>query len=509
MTQTELARIHDEARAEFATIPGVVGVGYGFKRTEGRLTDKVGFLVFVREKKDRSRLPANEIIPVEFKGIVTDVVAHGVGRLLDCVDHAIHSPLAGGITVANLKPDANGQFGVGTLGFFATTNGVDGPHNVVFVSNSHVLAANGGAAGDAAYQPRLVQQNGTWLVDLTGKNPIGVVVNAGQQGNHPYTYPGESSLNYFVDCATANIDFCVSTVCHTHCGQSFTDQVINLNINGSNAIVDVARIQHTDLTSGNDYIVFKSGQKTGLTKGKVVGIGVPIATDGGSGDNGILITPTELNCENVLQFADHGDSGAPLINAQGKLVGLVFGGPAAPLSDAWASHIHPVLDYLKVTAVTAANQPADNPAYSTDTAHAVAGQAAPLQPSVAPALRERLNQTPEGSKVVSLVEQHASEIIHLVNHKRRVTVAWHRNKGPRFLHEAVRNAHDSAHRIPDEIEGVARETLLCRMVAVLIECGSAGLRHAVEFDLTNILPRLIHMGSLHELIDNLSTGLTT
>jgi hypothetical protein len=504
MNQAELAQLHDEARAEMKKIPGVVGVGYGFKRTAGQLTDKVGFLVFVREKKDESLLAPNEIIPQEFKGVVTDVITHGVGRLFDCVDHAIHSPLAGGITISNLKPDAGGNFGVGTLGFFATVDGMSGPHNVVFVSNSHVLAANGGNTGDAAYQPRLVQQGGQWLIDLTGKNPVGAIVNPGQQGNHPYTYPGETSLNYFVDCATANIDFCVSTLCHTHCGQSFTDQVINLNVNGSNVIADVARIQQSDLTVGSDYIVYKSGQKTGLTTGKVIGIGVPIATDGGSGDNGIEITPTQLNCDGIFQFADHGDSGAPLINAQGKLVGLVFGGPAAPTSDAWASHIHPVLDYLKVTAVTAANPATDNPAYSSDTAHAIAAPASALQPSVVPALRERLNQTPEGSQVVALIEQHAGEVIHLVNHKRRVTVAWHRNKGPRFLNEAVRNAHNSAHPIPDEIEGVARETLLRRMAAALSECGSAGLRQALEFDLTNILPRLIRTGSLQELIDSLA-----
>ena len=43
MNQTELAQLHDEARTELLKIPGVVGVGYGFKWTAGKLTDIVGF----------------------------------------------------------------------------------------------------------------------------------------------------------------------------------------------------------------------------------------------------------------------------------------------------------------------------------------------------------------------------------------------------------------------------------------------------------------------------------
>ena len=93
--------------------------------------------------------------------------------------------------------------------------------------------------------------------------------------------------------------------------------------------------------------------------------------------------------------------------------------------------------------------------------------------------------------------------MYLVNHQRRVKVTWHRNKGPQFLNEAVWNAHDATHLIPEEIEGVARETLLRRMAKALTDHGSAGLRSAL-LALENVLPRLYQTGSLHDLLDSLA-----
>ncbi len=243
MTQEQLARLHDEARAEMKKIPGVVGVGYGFKRTAGKLTDQVGFTVYVKEKKDKSQLKPDEIIPSEYKGIATDVAIVPQVTDCDCQDHTTHSPLIGGITVSTLIPDSQGNYPFGTLGFFATINGTQGPDNVVLVSNAHVLTAGGAAAGATIYQPPLVPVNGGWGLDTSEKadhHPIGDVVNAGLEGNWAYTYPGPGATqqNYYIDCATAKINICVSSWCKTNCGVSFTDQVINLAVNNSNAIVE-------------------------------------------------------------------------------------------------------------------------------------------------------------------------------------------------------------------------------------------------------------------------------
>jgi hypothetical protein len=513
MTHAELVRLHDEARVEMQKIPGVAGVGYGFKMTAGVLTDEVGFIVYVKEKQDRSRLEPAEIIPPRFKGIVTDVRTVLEVTLLDCTDHTKHSPLLGGITITNLKLDSAGNGHVGTLGFFATIDGVSGPRNIVFVSNSHVLMSNGARVGDTIYQPPLFRQLGNWIVDpKADNNPVGSIANQGLFGDHPFTYPGEAQLPYFVDCATVKMDICISTWCHSNCGESFTDQVIDLGINGSNAIMDVARILHTDLNPNTPYVVYKVGQKTGRTVGTVVALDAHVNVPGfPPGHNAIEIMPTQPDCSGILQFVEEGDSGAALINAEGKLVGMIFGHPQ-DATHALACPIHPVLDVLKVTPVTQANPATGNPAFSNSATTAHAAPPPGVQPAarsgVVPALRQRLEQSEEGTRLIALVEAHSREVVHLVNHKRRVTVTWHRNKGPQFLNEAVINAHDAKHLIPLEIEGVTRETLLRRMVKVLADYGSAGLQAALQLNPGNVVARLCEAGTLHELIDSLAAQRT-
>lgn len=528
MTQEELARLHDEARAEMKKIPGVVGVGYGFKRTGGKLTNQVGFTVYVNEKKEKSQLQPEEIIPADYKGIATDVDSvPQVTEESNCEDHTTHSPLIAGITISPLIKDSTKTpptYELGTLGFFATINGVNGPNNVVLVSNAHALTAGGAAAGAIIYQPPLIQNDDGWSVNPdpnARNNPIGNVANVGFKGDWPYTYPGETpnsnSPGYYIDCATAKINICIASWCHTNCGESFTDQVINLAIppDGSNVIVDIARVQETDINGSAPYVVYKVGRTTGRTEGKVTMVGAPVPKTlfPGGGDNAIEITPTQPDCNNILRFSAVGDSGSALINSQGKLVGMVFGGdPTKSPKTTLACHIHPVLDRLKVTPITQANPATGNPAFSAPAAAAQPAQPAPAQPgaapapaqpSAAPALRQRLAKSEEGARWITLLETHASEVIHLVNHQRLVTVTWHRNQGPQFLNEAIINAHDASHPIPLEIGGVTRETLLRRMAKTLADYGTGGLRAAVELNSEEITRRVQTATSLHDLIDSM------
>ncbi len=101
--------------------------------------------------------------------------------------------------------------------------------------------------------------------------------------------------------------------------------------------------------------------------------------------------------------------------------------------------------------------------------------------------------------MIALAETHAHEVLHLVNHERRVTVTWHRNQGPQFLNEAIRNARDPSHPIPLEIAGIARETLLRRMAKVLADYGTAGLRAALEVHFEKLLRRIQVATSVHDM----------
>jgi hypothetical protein len=122
-----------------------------------------------------------------------------------------------------------------------------------------------------------------------------------------------------------------------------------------------------------------------------------------------------------LKFSDEGDSGSAIINAQGKIIAVLFGGDSSQVPK-WtlASHIHPVLDFLKVTAITQTSPATGNPAYSSEavTADLAAVPAAGINPSAVPALRERLNKAPQGAEIFKLIEGHATEVVHLVNHNR-------------------------------------------------------------------------------------------
>jgi hypothetical protein len=493
MIEQELYRLYREARIELGRYPGVVGVGLGCKERNGAVTEEVSFRVYVRRKKPASQLEENALLPSAYRGVPTDVVNSSGGAQTSsvCEDKSKYSVLIGGITIMNGRRGSQG-FGVGTLGFLATIDGVDGPDNIALVSNRHVLGVNGGAVGDTVYQPDV---NGT-----LPNNSIGKILKLQEIDNYKYTYPGESQKDYWIDCATAQINICISSCCHTNCGESFGNWINGLSVNGSDVIADVGRAQKDD-------IVYKVGRTTRRTKGIVRKIdhvipgvlGIPDA------QNLILIEPLEPDCNGILRFSDEGDSGAAIITDQGKLVGILHTvagqpQPGQPL-DALACHIAPVLDALKVTPITRAH-PVQNNSAAVTTMAEVAAITDRRRQSIQ--LRERFLSLPEGPSVWQLIDAHRLEVIHLVNHNRRVAVVWHRNQGPAFLNRAINNARDSQETIPEQIEGITGKALLGSMGDVLAQQGSPELREAIERYRGQVLGLAEGCNNLHELVNRLS-----
>lgn len=502
MKQEELARLHREVEAELKQkYPGVVGVAWGHKRRGGKPTGEIGFCVYVAEKKDASRLKPEEVLPREYRGFPIDVdqVPDAI-RVVDCpdADHAEHSPLTGGITITNLHLGADG-YGVGTLGFLATIDGVAGPDNVVLVTNNHVAMANGASAGATIYQQSLIQESpgGPWVVNLTARNSVGKIHNAGVDGNIPFQYGHEGEDHYYVDCSSAKLNVCISSCCHTNCGVSISSDIRLLAINNSNTIAGVDRVQQTDIDVGKPpYHVVKVGRATNRTEGNVTRLNVPML----HGEKNVIeITATSNNCNHVLQFVDQGDSGSALVNAQGKLVGLCFAFDRVDPTLSYACHIHPVLQQLGGITPISTQNPPDSRLTSSEVDAFIQGH-----PNQTPQLKERFLASPEGQQIAALVEQHRHEVVHLVNHNRRVAVAWHRNQGPAFLNRAMNNARDPEERIPREIDGVTRKVLLGNMADALSEHGSLALRKAVMEHRETILSFAEECDSLHELVDRLA-----
>jgi hypothetical protein len=484
MDQIAFAMLHARVEAELMKIPGVVGVGFGVKERDGDVTDIVAFRVYVKAKRPPGELDRADLIPEEIGGYPTDVLEMQSSVLLHCQDISTHSPLISGISLTNFKNGANAS--AGTLGFFATVDGLAGPKNVVLVSNNHVLC-DGAVKDDVIYQPSfLPQPNGT--IPLNGtpgqQNPIGKIYDVGKLGDIDFAYSGEPTAKYFVDCASALLDIKLSSWCKTNCGISYKNEVRILNINGNSKIASVARVKQSDVDAPGDITVYKVGRTTSRTKGIILDALKPAGEL--RGHNGqvlgtfagrvIEIKVTEPNCNGIMEFADSGDSGSALIDEQNRLIGIVFSGNVNDHSKANACHIHPVLAQLKITAITSANPPI-GPAGE---ARADASGSFAYGINEAIPLRDRLRASPRGAHYYAEALRHCDEVLGLVNECRPVTVAWHRGKGPDFLAHAANNLRNPDHMIPSAIEGVSREMLLRRLAEELRANGGYSLNATID-----------------------------
>jgi hypothetical protein len=500
-SEEELAALHREAVEEFKKYPGVVGIAYGYKVKGGEVTQQLAVRVYVREKKDAAELPPEEMIPPEFKGFPTDVIK--APRIVDsagCEHTGTAPPLVSGISLSNLKPDAQGEYESGTLGFFATIDGVSGPDNVVLVSCFHVLMAHGASPTQNIYRPKY---NSNGKIDVPNSLLRANVHNVGMRGNHPFKYGNEQPIPYWVDATSAKINVCLSSWCNTNCGTNFKNEVRDLHIGAdtSKVITGVKRLQQEDLPEGGEYLVYKVGRATGLTVGKVTAA-LFERIDDPDGKKGLIeITATEKDCGGAgtdTRFSFEGDSGSAVLNSNRELIGIIVSRATDTPEISYASHIHPVLDVLKVTPITKSNpHPADG--VISDAPGVIADD----RPNHTPELRARVYASRRGRELLNLVEEHRDEVVRLVNRRRPVTVAWHRSKGPAFLAHVVQGARDPSHEVPREIEGITREALIRNMARVFATHGSAELKALVEQYLEEALMEADRFDRVHEVVEHI------
>jgi subtilisin family serine protease len=90
-------------------------------------------------------------------------------------------------------------------------------------------------------------------------------------------------------------------------------------------------------------------------------------------------------------------------------------------------------------------------------------------------LRRAILATPAGQLAAALISTHADEVIRLINHERRVTIAWHRMHGPDLLQDLLRSA-DTGMTLPGTVQGQAIEPGWARLLGELERAGSPRLR---------------------------------
>jgi hypothetical protein len=454
--------VEDRLRA----MPGVTHVSVGLKETDGRATSDLCVRVYVAEKRTASDLPSSALIPARIDGVATDV--NTIGDVEFQADANRYRPLIGGIQITNRiigaiaagRPDDMVR---GTLGCVA----IDGTDKApVLLTSWHVLFAHGGRAGDKVFQPA----------------PIGVdIVPAASLPLRPrdeidkIAFIRRGVVNDKVDCAIAALD--VSSCCRC-CGLRYSNEIFGLR--------DAGQPPRTTIV-GDDHAVagmpvFKVGHRTMRSAGVVVDPNCAPFTITLNGTPHTFAGQMAIESTTPAEpFSDQGDSGAAIISKDNKIVGLLFargkkitaGGSVRPFVT-FANHIGNVLSALNVTIpfsseikVTSGEVLEDVPVFE-----------APV-PEPYRALRARLDAHPATARLLAIGEQHREEIVHLVNHCRPVTVAWHRCHGPALLATLMGSVRDGTYQIPPAVKGVTLPEALARMRSVLGEHGSDHLRESL------------------------------
>lgn len=123
----------------------VVGVGVGYKESNGVLTDDVAVIVLVDQKKPLAALHTDDLIPRDLNGMKTDVIEVGYLQAQQAARGRFRPVIPSGVSMGHYKVTA------GTLGTLVKDRATG---ELLLLSNNHVFAnSNDALIGDAILQP--------------------------------------------------------------------------------------------------------------------------------------------------------------------------------------------------------------------------------------------------------------------------------------------------------------------------------------------------------------------
>src|SRR5436305_11588692 len=243
-----------------------------------------------------------------------------------------------------------------------------------------------------------------------------------------------------------------------------------------------------------NYRVRKRGERTRLTGGIVESVNTVDTTSGITRHNVMIVRPNPnpaAPAGHTIFSSDHGDSGSAVVNDANEVVALHFAGATAgtlhkgkelPIADIIAQF--QAVDHLSVAVATATQNGVVNKVPEAPHAAAPRELAPALAvPSASGALGRvgtDLNATAAGRTLRSLWFDHHDEILELVNHRRRVTVAWHRDGGPAMMQRLIRMAADPALTMPAIVNGEPPMRRIEHLHAVFHANASPRLRLALD-----------------------------
>ena len=243
--------------------PEVSGVDVGYKYEDGERTRKLAVRVHVLKKRPRRGLAETERVPRHVQGVPTDVVEARYRSQGSSAPPAWerHETLRPGVSVGNANTDT------GTLGLVVFDNESGAP---CILSAWHVLAGPFGAEGDAITQPARMDQ---------GRLPRDIVARL-----HRFFPPGP-----WGDAAVAEL-----TGRRPHEASQLSSGV---------------RLARLDVPSLGQ-VLEKSGRTTGVTRGRVDGLGTYFYPNAPNGVAGFRLVPNGTDDPDRQDLSASGDSGA-------------------------------------------------------------------------------------------------------------------------------------------------------------------------------------------------------
>jgi hypothetical protein len=314
----------------------VVGVGVGFKETEGTVTDEVAVMVNVAKKVPKAQLAENDKVPRDLDGVKTDVVE--TGRFLA---GQVAAQAQG--TKDRWRPTIPPGVSLGHIDVTAGTFGclVRRGSEIFILSNNHVLAnVNQAQLGDAIIQPG--RYDGGTAADQVATLAEYIPLDFGGGGSECNIASGvERILNALAQTLGSQHRMMAY---RTSPGENLVDVALARPLDPNQFVSDIYKIGrpqgvHT-ATLGTK--VQKTGRTTDYTKGQITQIDVTTSVE----YNGRLATFTSQLMAGGMSAG--GDSGSAVLDEAGYVVGLLFAGsPSATL----INPIQSVLDLLDVEIV--------------------------------------------------------------------------------------------------------------------------------------------------------------
>jgi Trypsin len=273
----EVVRVMRSVVNDLASNPDVTGVSVTNRVKAGKETDELVIRVYVRNKRPLAEVPEALRIPPDINGIKTDVMEKGPDLHTGLQDK--QRPVQCGLEIG-VKTGVTAWY-LGTAGCFVRKNTSGPPASAVtLLTAAHVLYPE-----DAPNYSDVVYQPGP---SVFSDNSIGLKLS------------GDYVYNDTVDAGLVSLDD---------------------GIGYSNYVLEIGSITGTADANPGDHVK-KTGRTTGFTSGTIRNESPYSARfEDGVWLNELLIIDPE---KPYTMFCDQGDSGAPLINDAGRIVGLVI-----------------------------------------------------------------------------------------------------------------------------------------------------------------------------------------